>query len=94
MYGLSLELFIGVPKTEPSQNIFYDEKTSGIRLILHNQTVSPISSEALSLKPGTCTNIEMVKTYIEHLPYPYSKLMRIFLNFCFSMKKSLSCFNL
>jgi hypothetical protein len=66
--SLKLELFLGDDAAQ-SQYIL----NSGARIIVHNQTVSPIiSSEGTDISTGFQTNIGVKRSFISKLDYPYS----------------------
>lgn len=66
--GLRLELFTGNTKLQQQ----YSYK-NGIRAVVHNQSRIPIiSSEGIDVPTGLVTNIAISRTFIKHLPAPYS----------------------
>jgi hypothetical protein len=67
-HGLYLELYVGDNRSLYSFNI-----ASGYVLFINNQTVNPASSESISLKPDTLTNIAIAKVFKDRQPRPYSK---------------------
>lgn len=66
--GLRLELFTG--NTKHQQKFSYK---TGVRLVVHNQTRRPlISSDGIDVPAGLATSISISRTFIKHLPAPYS----------------------
>ena len=54
--GLYLQLFIGRP-----QSVYLSEFTSGIHLLVSNQSIPVSLSEGINAKPGTITNVNIIK---------------------------------
>lgn len=74
--GLQLELYVGDPITQ--QQFTYK---SGVRVIIHNQTVIPFPEEdGLDAATGQETNIAITKTFVNRLPYPYSSCVQTLTN--------------
>ena len=66
LFGLNLEIFIGVEKSA------FSLKNYGAVLFIHNQTSKPETTSPILLKPGTYTDIAVKKSSISLEPYPYS----------------------
>jgi hypothetical protein len=66
--GLYLQLFIGRP-----QSVYLSEFTSGIHLLISNQSLPLSLSEGINAKPGTITNVDIRKVFTNRLPEPYSE---------------------
>ena len=66
--GLRLEIYTGDPVYQ-QQYIF----KSGLRVIVHNQSVIPFPEEdGIDVSTGQQTNIAVSRTFIERLPPPYN----------------------
>jgi hypothetical protein len=66
--GLYLQLFIGRP-----QDVYLSEFTSGIHLLVSNQSLPLSLSEGINAKPGTLTNVDIKKVFTSRLAEPYSE---------------------
>ena len=67
-YGLQLELYVG----DPVNQIKYTH-SSGIRVLIHNQTAEPVPEElGINCNPGVETNIAVSRLFIDHLSLPYN----------------------
>jgi hypothetical protein len=66
--GLRLELFAGNPHTQQEYTF-----KSGMRVIVHNQTVRPFANEdGVDVPTSMQTNLAIRRTFVRHLPTPYS----------------------
>lgn len=66
--GLRAEFFIG--NLDNDQQFLYK---SGMRVIIHNQSVIPFSDEdGLEVSAGEQTNIAITRLFVIRLPYPFS----------------------
>lgn len=70
--GLQLELYVG-DIVNQQQYTF----KSGMRVIIHNQSVTPFADEdGIDVSVGQQTNIGISRLFINHLPYPYSNCVK------------------
>jgi hypothetical protein len=66
--GLRLELFTGNIRLQQQFNY-----KNGIRVLVHNQSIEIFTNfEGIDVPTGSLTNIAMTKTFINHLPSPYT----------------------
>lgn len=66
--GLNLIFFLKLPK-----NKYAVSNSNGLKIFVHNSSFSPLSSEAIDVKPGTLTNIGIKRSFTYKYPYPYSE---------------------
>jgi hypothetical protein len=65
-------LFVGDTENE-LKNLINQQGTFGLLISIDNQTTTPlIDSNMMRLKSGTCTYINLRKTYSKDVPTPYS----------------------
>lgn len=67
-FGLSLELFVGLPELQP----FWVDSV-GVIFAVHNRSSQPIMSESgYKLIPGQESSLMFERQEIQRLPYPFS----------------------
>ncbi len=66
--GLSLMFFLG-----ESKNRFTSTWSTGLKIFIHNNSVTPSRFEGTDVKPTTSTNIGVKRTFEYKLPRPYSQ---------------------
>jgi hypothetical protein len=49
-YGLHMEIFVGVPNPDTRYNMYFDQISNGIKLLVYNRTLVPTSTDAIDLK--------------------------------------------
>ena len=66
-FGFSLTLVMS------NQNKYPMTDSKGIRVYIHNNTLTPINTQGIFLKPGEKTVISMQRTFFHNHPHPYSE---------------------
>ena len=69
--GLKMEIFLGLP-----EKVYQMVSTSGLRVIVHNNSVLPSSQEGIDITPGLETNIEVTRVFDYKLPKPFNNCIK------------------
>ena len=70
--GLYLQLFIGRPQLN-----LISEFTSGILLLVNNQSIPPSLYEGINAQPGTITNVDIKRVFTNRKAKPHSNCQRL-----------------
>ncbi|XP_032222094.2 acid-sensing ion channel 1B [Nematostella vectensis] len=53
---------------------YYDVKNAGFKVILHDQGETPVKMQGLSVSPGFTSYMELKRTKVTNLPFPYKTM--------------------
>lgn len=71
-HGLRVQLIADLPRKNASELLDILNPTSGVYLVISNQSYIPLGLNGFGVSTTQCTRVELTKSIITNLPAPYS----------------------